>query len=155
MKTLILYLILSHVPIYVSDQVEAAFTRWASYESFRVERVQPADTDPDVIVVDYADLPGSRLGEAYCRCWGHEQNRIVIDIRAWEPDALMNVVMHEIGHIVLAQYAHSYTRFDLMTPSITRPYLLRLHWNNINKLVEIYGAARVIPQFTTQPNFRP
>lgn len=145
MKTLILFVILSNVPPWVADQARLAFTRWAAYEAFEVEE----RNDPSAIRVEWRVLPGNHIGEARSMAWGHPYSAIALNSNTnWHTrdDMLLQVAMHEIGHIVLNRLHHTWgDPTALMSYSVYRR-VVRLNWDEQMGLLSRYVYIRPIPQ---------
>ncbi len=145
MKTLITFVVLFSVPGPVGDVVREAFERWGQYQAFEVQEAN--ENDEDAIQVEWAPLPSRLLGEAYSKKWGHGQNKIVLNSLAdWSrrEDLMLQVAMHEIGHIVMS-YRHEWNDSTAILAPSTFSRVVRLSWSEQNKLVSLYGRVRPIP----------
>ncbi len=131
------------MPPFATDGVYRAFERWGQYEAFTVQ--ERCDGEPETVLVEWAPVQGAAVGLAYGRLYGYVQNRIVLDSTygGWTADVLMQVTMHELGHIVLG-YVHSRDRRSLMYFSGGRRTLW-LWWDDMERLRLRWGRVRPIP----------
>ena len=141
-----------------SDTIRAAFARWEAYRAFEAREVSEQNAPAGTIRVEfgkprdyYKFASSSTIGLAFCQCFGHEENRVVISsVHVWTEDDLLLVLMHEIAHIVLSMHNHPARPSSVLYSFLSnRP--ARLDWEDLRELRNIYGSVKPIPQQLVAP----
>ncbi len=154
MKTVLIYALMTTVLPHVAELALSAFALLAAQESFIVIEQTAEHADLAAIEVHWEPIPGLPIGQAWCKCFHHLRNRIVIDSTyAWASDADIRwTILHEAAHIIFATREH--VSSDLW--SVLYPRLLggreRLSWDDQRRMVEVFGQVRPIPPMLVSPN---